>query len=149
MGIMNGTTNFILSKMEDEQLDYQIVLKEAQSLGFAEADPTADVEGYDVRAKIAILAKLSFGQTIPLESISMNGITKITSLDFLAAKFLNCSIKLIGLARIESLTNNLTIYVTPMVVPKENPLANVKSAGNMVREIFLFHFSLLVHFSLL
>ena len=78
-GIMNGTTNFMLSKMEDEGSDYDIVLKEAQDLGFAEADPTADVEGHDVQAKIALLAKLAFGQAVSFETIPTTGISKLSS----------------------------------------------------------------------
>lgn len=78
MGIMNGTTNFMLCKMEDEGADYGDVLKQAQDLGFAEADPTADVEGHDVQAKIALLAKLSFGVSVPFEEVPTTGISKIT-----------------------------------------------------------------------
>ena len=81
MGICNGTTNYMLGKMEDG-MDYDEVLKEAQDLGFAEADPAADVEGYDVRAKIAILAKLAFGTTVPLDTIPCMGITDISVVDF-------------------------------------------------------------------
>lgn len=79
MGIMNGTTNFMLSKMEDEGSDYAEVLREAQALGFAEADPTADVEGHDVQAKIAILAKLAYGVTVPWETVPTTGISKLTA----------------------------------------------------------------------
>ena len=88
----------MLGKME-LGADYDEVLKEAQDLGFAEADPTADVEGHDVRAKIAILAKLAFGTTIsPVESIPCRGISQVTSVDFEYAKLLGCTIKLVGTA---------------------------------------------------
>lgn len=87
----------MLGKME-EGADYDEVLKEAQDLGFAEADPTADVEGHDVRAKIAILAKLAFGTTIAVESIPCRGISSVTAVDFEYAKSLGCTIKLVGTA---------------------------------------------------
>jgi homoserine dehydrogenase len=74
MGIMNGTTNFMLCKMEDEGAGYEQALIEAQSLGFAEADPTADVEGHDVQAKIALLTKLAFGKTVPVHAVPTTGI---------------------------------------------------------------------------
>jgi homoserine dehydrogenase len=88
-GICNGTTNFMLCKMQDGA-DYNEVLKEAQDLGYAEADPAADVEGWDVRAKISLLSQLAFGQTIsPVESIPCRGITNITSVDFEYAAMMN------------------------------------------------------------
>lgn len=100
-GIINGTTNYMLGKME-EGADYDEVLKEAQDLGFAETDPTADVEGHDVRAKIAILCKLAFGTTTDVKEIPCNGITQISSVDFEYAKLLNCTIKLVGTAARQS-----------------------------------------------
>ena len=98
MGIANGTTNFMLGKME-EGADYDAVLKEAQDLGFAEADPTADVEGHDVRAKICLLAKLAFGTTVKVDDVPCRGITQITPVDFEYAKLLGCTIKLVGVAK--------------------------------------------------
>ena len=98
MGIANGTTNYMLGKME-EGADYNEVLKEAQDLGFAEADPTADVEGHDVRAKICLLAKLAFGTTVNVEDVPCRGITQITPVDFEYAKLLGCTIKLVGVAK--------------------------------------------------
>ena len=98
MGIANGTTNYMLGKMEDGA-DYNAVLKEAQDLGFAEADPTADVEGHDVRAKICLLAKLAFGSTVKVEDVPCRGITQITPVDFEYAKLLGCTIKLVGVAK--------------------------------------------------
>lgn len=98
MGICNGTTNYMLGKME-EGADYDEVLKEAQDLGFAEADPTADVEGHDVRAKICLLAKLAFGTTVKVEDVPCRGISQITSVDFEYAKLLGCTIKLVGTAK--------------------------------------------------
>jgi len=129
-GIMNGTTNFILSKMENEGAAYADVLKEAQDLGFAEANPSADVDGYDVRAKIALLARLGFGTQVEVESIPMSGITRITADDFLYAKHLNATIKLLGIARVKD--GKLTIAVAPHVVPKTNPIAAIGGATNIV-----------------
>ena len=129
---MNGTTNFMLCKMEAEGLDYHTVLKEAQDLGFAEADPTADVEGFDVQAKIALLAKLSFGQTIPVNEIPTTGISKITTTDFDYAKANQYTIKLLGTAQMNAETQSLAVYVAPTLVPLSSPLSLVKGPGNMV-----------------
>lgn len=129
-GIMNGTTNFILSKMENEDANYADVLKEAQDLGFAEADPTADVEGFDARSKIAILTKLAFGVTVDEETIFTQGITRITDSDFAYAKQLNGTIKILTIA--EKTENDYSIYVSPMIVPKTNALAKISGATNAI-----------------
>ena len=131
MGIMNGTTNFMLCKMEDEGWDYGEALKEAQALGFAEADPTADVEGHDVQAKIALLAKLAFGKTVPWDTVPTTGISKITSVDFEYAKTLKCTIKLVGTA-VQNADGSLAVFVAPNMVPLNSPLASAKGPGNMV-----------------
>ena len=106
-------------------------MKEAQALGYAEADPTADVEGLDVQAKIAIIAKLSYGKTIPVPSIPASGISKITSVDFEYAKSMNSTIKLIGCAS-RNPDGSLAVYVSPMIIPKTSPFSNAKGPGNMV-----------------
>lgn len=135
MGICNGTTNFMLGKME-AGADYDAVLKEAQALGFAEADPTADVEGHDVRAKIAILAKLAFGTTVSVESIPCDGITNVSVIDFAYAKSMGCTIKLIGTAvrgsRFGEHDGALSVYVSPKLVPNNHLLASATGAGNAV-----------------
>jgi homoserine dehydrogenase len=135
MGICNGTTNYMLGKME-EGADYGEVLKEAQDLGFAEADPSADVEGHDVRAKISILAKLAFGTTVPVESIPCMGITEISSVDFEYAKLLGCTVKLVGTAeRLSEYGEHdgaLSVYVAPKLVPLTHLLATARGAGNAV-----------------
>lgn len=135
MGICNGTTNYMLGKME-EGVDYNEVLKEAQALGFAEADPTADVEGHDVRAKIAILAKLSFGTTVPVQCIPCMGITNVSVIDFAYAKSMGCTIKLIGTATRKSQFGEhdgaLSVYVSPKLVPNDHPLASATGCGNAV-----------------
>jgi len=135
MGICNGTTNYMLGKME-EGIDYHDVLKEAQAMGFAEADPTADVEGHDVRAKIAILAKLSFGTTVPVHTIPCMGITNVSIIDFAYAKSMGCTIKLIGTATRKSQFGEhdgaLSVYVSPKLVPNDHPLASATGCGNAV-----------------
>lgn len=135
MGICNGTTNYMLGKMETGT-DYAEVLKEAQDLGYAEADPTADVEGHDVRAKIAIMAKLAFGTTVSIEDIPCSGISRLSSVDFEYAKLLNCTIKLIGtasrLSKYGEHDGPLTVYVTPKLVPLNHLLAAAHGSGNAV-----------------
>lgn len=127
-GIMNGTTNFMLSKMESEGADYGDVLAEAQALGYAEADPTADVEGHDVRAKIALLAKLAFGATVPVEKIPTEGISKITATDFEYAKLLGGTIRLLGTAAVQP-DGSLAVYVAPHVVPAKHPAGFASATG--------------------
>ncbi len=125
----------MLGKME-AGTDYDEVLKEAQALGYAEADPTADVEGHDVRAKIAIMAKLAFGTTVPVESIPCKGITEISSVDFEYAKLLGCTIKLVGtaerLSEFSEYDGALSVSVAPKVVPLSHLLASARGAGNAV-----------------
>ncbi len=130
MGIMNGTTNYMLSKMETEGVSYNDVLKEAQDLGYAEADPTADVEGHDVQAKIALLSNLAYGQVISVDEIPTTGISSITAVDFEYAKILGSTIKLIGCATMNE--NNISVYVSPMIISKNSTLASATGAGNMV-----------------
>jgi homoserine dehydrogenase len=131
MGIMNGTTNFMLCKMEDEGADYGDVLIEAQALGYAEADPTADVEGHDVQAKIALLAKLCFGISVPFADVPTTGISSITSADFAYAKTLKSTIKLLGTAN-QNADGTLAVFVSACMVPLTSPLASAKGPGNMV-----------------
>lgn len=131
MGIMNGTTNFMLCKMEDEGAEYEVALKEAQALGFAESDPTADVEGHDVQAKISLLAKLAFGCTVPWETVPTVGISKLTAVDFEYAAMLKSTIKLLGTASVNP-DKSLAVYVSPVMVPLSSPLASAKGPGNMV-----------------
>lgn len=134
-GICNGTTNYMLGKME-EGADYDEVLKEAQDLGFAEADLTADVAGHDVRAKIAILAKLAFGVTVPIDTIPCMGITEISVVDFAYAKSMGCTIKLVGTAVRQSVFREydgaLSVYVSPKLVPLNHLLASATGCGNAV-----------------
>ena len=127
---MNGTTNFILSKMTDEGLSYGDVLKEAQDLGYAEADPTADVEGLDAARKLAILASISFNRRIFFEDVTVEGITKIDTEDISFGKEFGYNIKLIGIAKESSKGLSLNVY--PAFVPLTHPLASVRGSYNAI-----------------
>lgn len=130
VGIMNGTTNFILSKMTDEGLSYDDVLKEAQALGYAEADPTADVEGLDAARKLAILASISFNRRIFFDDVSVEGITKIDTEDIDFGKEFGYNIKLIGIAK--ETNKGLSLNVYPAFVPLTHPLASVRGSYNAI-----------------
>ncbi|MBQ8636105.1 homoserine dehydrogenase [bacterium] len=129
-GILNGTTNYILTKMEEENLSYEECLAKAQALGYAETDPTGDVEGYDATYKIAILANIVFGKRIDVNKIYREGITKITAQDIKIADELGYKIKLIAQAK--KAENGLDIRVHPMLVSKNNPISDIKNATNAV-----------------
>jgi homoserine dehydrogenase len=132
-GICNGTTNFMLCKMQDGE-DYGAVLKEAQDLGYAEADPAADVEGWDVRAKISLLSQLAFGQTVsPVENIPCRGITSITSVDFEYAAMMKATIKMVGTAAVNESTGALSVFVSPAMVGVQDLLATAVGSGNAVK----------------
>ena len=130
VGIMNGTTNFILSKMTDEGLSYGDVLKEAQDLGYAESDPTADVEGLDAARKLAILASISFNRRIFFEDVTVEGITNIDTEDISFGKEFGYNIKLIGIAKESSKGLSLNVY--PAFVPLTHPLASVRGSYNAI-----------------
>ncbi len=131
MGIVNGTTNFILSKMASEHLTYGEVLKEAQSLGIAEADPTADVEGFDAAAKVTILSSLAFGTPLRGETIFREGITSVTANDVAYAQRHGHVIKLLGIAERVG-EHAISRRVHPAMVPVDHPLASVNGAYNAV-----------------
>lgn len=130
LGILNGTTNYILSQMTDFGLEYEDVLKVAQEKGFAEADPTADVEGIDVANKLSILISLVFGVRVPPESIPTEGITKISKEDIKRAAKSGKKIKLIASAKKEN--GNLTYSVRPTLIPISHPLAGVNNEFNAI-----------------
>lgn len=130
LGILNGTTNYILSQMTDFGLEYEDVLKVAQEKGFAEADPTADVEGIDVANKLSILISLVFGVRVPPEAIPTEGITKITKDDIKRAAKSGNKIKLIATAKKEN--GNLTYNVRPTLIPLSHPLAGVNNEFNAI-----------------
>lgn len=130
-GILNGTTNYILTKMETEGADFDSVLKRAQEKGYAERNPEADVEGHDACRKIAILSSLMLGKTVDSEKLYTEGITKITSDDFVYAKAANCSVKLLSMSRNFEDGSTLAM-VAPCMISKENPLAMVNGVFNAV-----------------
>ncbi|MGE0231666.1 MAG: homoserine dehydrogenase [Flavobacteriaceae bacterium] len=130
MGILNGTCNFILTKMEDEALDFQACLAEAQELGYAEADPTFDIGGFDSAHKLAILAGLAFGTEIDVEAIHLEGIETITAEDIRAAGELGYRIKLLGVAR--RTDSGIEQRVTPTMIPVSSAIANVNGVLNAV-----------------
>jgi homoserine dehydrogenase len=131
MGIVNGTTNFILTKMSEQGADYSDVLAEAQALGLAERDPTADVEGYDAAAKAAILAGVAFGYDVAGADVMREGITAVRAVDVEFAERLGYSVKL--LAIVERVGEDaLSVRVHPALVPKSHPLAGVRDAFNAV-----------------
>ena len=129
-GIINGTTNFILSKMELEGSDFENVLKEAQEKGYAEADPTSDIEGFDAQYKLAILSSLAFGTKVKIDDVYREGITKITSKDIRYAKDFVLVIKLLAIAK--ETDGKLQLRVHPTMIPATHPLANVHDSFNAV-----------------
>ncbi|MBM7554182.1 homoserine dehydrogenase [Thalassobacillus pellis] len=130
MGILNGTTNYILTKMTQEGADYEEVLKEAQSLGYAEADPTADVEGIDAARKIAILGTLGFSMHIELEDVAIEGISSVSREDLEYSKQLGYTMKLIGIA--SRTVNKVEVSVQPALFPDNHPLSAVNEEFNAV-----------------
>lgn len=132
LGIVNGTTNYMLTKMSEEGASYEEVLKVAQDLGYAEADPTADVEGHDSAAKAAILATLGFHTEVTLDQVYCEGITKITAADINAADRMGFVIKLLAVAEKTRDGQGVIARVHPALVPKTHPLASVRDAFNAV-----------------
>ncbi|MFM1652379.1 homoserine dehydrogenase [Brevibacillus sp. B_LB10_24] len=130
MGIVNGTTNYILTKMTQEGADYAEVLKEAQELGYAEADPTSDVEGLDAARKMAILSTLGFRASVDLAEVDAKGISSVTKEDIAYGKKLGYVVKLLGLARRDD--DEIEVSVQPTMIPKEHPLASVNGVFNAV-----------------
>lgn len=131
MGIMNGTTNYILTKMEAEGASYADALAEAQRLGYAETPPDFDVEGWDARSKLAILCKLAFGTHIPEDKIPCTGITRVSGEDFKYAKQLRCTIKILGVGS-RNEDGSVTAYVSVCMVPHSNQLSSVSGVLNCI-----------------
>lgn len=129
-GILNGTTNYILTKMEREGAAFEEVLKEAQEKGYAERNPEADIEGYDACRKIAILSSLMCGKNVRYQDIYTEGITKITATDFKYAKAMDCTIKLLGLSKEEN--GKFYAMVSPFLISKSHPLSMVNDVFNAV-----------------
>lgn len=130
-GIVNGTANYILSKMSDENCDFDVALKEAQEKGFAEADPTFDIEGIDSAHKIAVLTRLAYGTSVEFEDINVSGITNITSEDIECAKEFGYRIKLLAISKYDGET--IDIRVHPAMIPSNHPMASVNGVLNAIR----------------
>ena len=132
LGIVNGTTNYILTKMDEEGAAYGDVLAEAQRLGYAEADPTADVEGHDAAAKAAILAGLAFHTPVSFSQVSCEGISALTPADIADAKAAGFVVKLLAVAELADGGHGVVVRVHPAMVPRSHPLASVREAYNAV-----------------
>jgi homoserine dehydrogenase len=136
LGIVNGTTNFILTKMDEQGADYSEVLAEAQALGYAEADPTADVEGHDAAAKAAILAELAFHTRVTVADVDCEGISNVTLADIKAAQDMGFVIKLLAVAELKcddaGVAQGVIVRVHPAMVPRSHPLGGVREAFNAV-----------------
>ena len=130
MGIVNGTTNFILTRMTEDGATYEDALAEAQRLGYAEPDPTADVGGFDAGAKVAIIASIAFGVGVALEDVFCEGITSITATDIAFAQRLGYVVKLLGIA--ETVDGQVAVRVHPAMVRATHPLASVRDSFNAV-----------------
>lgn len=125
MGIVNGTTNYILTRMTEDGMDFAEALKKAQELGFAEADPTSDIEGLDAGRKMAILASIAFHSRVTFSDVDVKGITGITAKDIQYAKEFGYTLKLLGVAR--NTDGEMEVGVFPMMIPSTHPLADRKS----------------------
>ena len=130
LGIVNGTTNYILTKMFEEGMEFEDALSQAQKLGYAEADPTADVEGLDAGRKVAIMASIAFHSRVVFSDVYTEGITKITAADIAYAKEFDSVIKLLGVAR--NTESGIEVGVYPVMLPKDHPLASVRESFNAV-----------------
>ena len=130
LGIVNGTTNYILTKMFEDGMEFEDALRQAQELGYAEADPTADVEGLDAGRKVAIMASIAFHSRVVFSDVYTEGITKITAADIEYAREFDSVIKLLGVAR--STETGIEVGVYPMMIGKDHPLASVRDSFNAV-----------------
>ena len=132
LGIVNGTTNFILDKMDSTGAGFAEALEEAQALGYAEPDPTADVEGFDAAAKAAILASLAFHSRVTAADVHREGITEVTSTDVAGARTLGCVVKLLAICELSDDERSIGVRVHPAMIPRTHPLAGVRDAFNAV-----------------
>jgi len=134
LGIVNGTTNFVLDKMDSTGAGFAETVAQAQALGYAEADPTADVEGFDAAAKAAILASLAFHTRVAGRDVHREGITEVTASDIAAAKEMDCVVKLLAIAEKASTDDGegISVRVHPVMIPRSHPLASVREAFNAV-----------------
>jgi homoserine dehydrogenase len=130
LGIVNGTTNYVLDKMDTTGASFHDAIEQAQALGYAEADPTADVEGFDAAAKAAILASLAFHTRVSGADVHREGITEVTAADVAAAKEMDCVVKLLAIC--ERTGDGVSVRVHPAMIPRSHPLAGVREAFNAV-----------------
>src|SRR6185369_8834546 len=132
LGIVNGTTNFILTRMDETGASFTEALEEASALGYAEADPPADIDGYDAAAKAAILAQLAFHTRVTLDDVHREGIATVTAADMASAKAMGCTVKALAIAERSSERLGVSVRVHPAMVPRSHPLASVREAFNAV-----------------
>jgi homoserine dehydrogenase len=132
LGIVNGTTNYILTRMTESGASFTDALEEAQSLGYAEADPTADVEGFDAAAKAAILAALAFHTRVTAADVHREGMTEVTSADVASARAMGCVVKLLAIAELSADGTSVGVRAHPAMIPATHPLASVREAFNAV-----------------
>ena len=130
LGIVNGTTNYMLTRMAEEQMDYDDVLKEAQAMGYAEADPTADVDGYDAAAKIAILSSIAFNSRVVMDDVYTEGIRNITPEDLMAAREMGYAVKLLAIGN--RTEEGIDVRVHPAMLPLDHPMASVNGVFNAI-----------------
>ncbi|WP_238439097.1 homoserine dehydrogenase [Frankia nepalensis] len=132
LGIVNGTTNYILTRMDETGASFTEALEEATALGYAEADPTADIDGYDAAAKAAILAQLAFHTRVTLGDVHREGIGAVTAADIASARAMGCTVKALAIAERSSERPGVSVRVHPAMVPRSHPLASVREAFNAV-----------------
>ncbi|MBS2535533.1 homoserine dehydrogenase [Catenulispora sp. NF23] len=132
LGIVNGTTNFILDRMDTTGAGFSEALEEATALGYAEADPTADVEGFDAAAKAAILAGLAFHSRVTASDVYREGITEVTAADIASARAMNSVVKLLAICEVDPVAGKVSARVHPAMIPRSHPLAGVREAYNAV-----------------
>src|SRR3954463_8124349 len=132
LGIVNGTTNYILSRMDETGAGFAEALEEATALGYAEADPSADIDGFDAAAKAAILASLAFHTRVTAADVHREGIADVTAADVASAKRMDCVVKLLAIAEVASDGRSVGVRVHPAMIPRSHPLAGVRDAYNAV-----------------
>jgi homoserine dehydrogenase len=132
LGIVNGTTNFILTRMTESGAGFEEALEEAQALGYAEADPTADVEAFDAAAKAAILAALAFHTRVTAADVHREGMTEVTAADVASARDMGCVVKLLAIAELSEDGTSVGVRAHPAMIPASHPLASVREAFNAV-----------------
>ncbi|MCW2745066.1 MAG: homoserine dehydrogenase [Mycobacterium sp.] len=132
LGIVNGTTNYVLTRMDETGASFEEALGEARDLGYAEADPSADVDGFDAAAKAAILAGLAFHTRVPVDAVHREGIAAVTAADVASARAMGCIVKLLAIVERSDLDGSLGVRVHPAMIPRSHPLAGVREAFNAV-----------------